>query len=75
MATRRESLHAYLLEVTRDLIGRGMLRKGSGQTLEAILKAEMNTVVQSALDDLREVGKDMVAGLITGALSGLFKRR
>jgi len=68
---RLDSLRTYLLAVTRDLISRGLIRKGAGQTLDQILKIELQTVLMHVRDDLKAIGGEMLGGFVAGAISGL----
>lgn len=70
---RRESLHAYLMDVVRDLIARGMIRSQRGQKIEDLLVAEAKIVYAAVLSDLKEVGLGVIGNVVGGALEGLFR--
>jgi hypothetical protein len=74
MSDRKDSLRAYLLDVTRDLVKRGLIRKHSGQSMSQILETEMYAVVASVIEDLKSLGGEVIGGLVQGMLSGLFGR-
>lgn len=80
---RREALRAYLLEVVRDLVLRGVLKKQQGQSLTQVLNTEMAAVLKSVQDDIVDVATEMgvqlakgIAGQVFGQiLGGLTKAR
>lgn len=64
MSKRRDALRAYLLEVTREMIGTGTIRSRRGDSLEHILSGEGARVVAGVLDDLRAIGTEMGFALV-----------
>lgn len=69
---RLDHLRSYLLEVTRDLISRGILRHGRGETLDQILRNEWQTVLRSTADDLKAMGLEAVGGLAGAFMKKVF---
>lgn len=72
---RRSALRAYLLEVTRDLLMRGIIKRQQGQTIVQVMRTEGAAVLDSVKEDLsaagRELGVKLVAGLVEQILGGL----
>ncbi|KKW46539.1 MAG: hypothetical protein UY96_C0003G0042 [Parcubacteria group bacterium GW2011_GWB1_56_8] len=75
-SARYTALRTYFLEVTRDLITRGVIRYKTGQSLETILRKEFELVLKEVSADFLSVGKDMGMGIATGfgSLIGSFIR-
>lgn len=78
MSRHREALRRYVLDVTRDLIFRGVIRNKQGQRIEEIFAKEITTVLREIEDDLLAVATDTGARIIrsaTSALETLAKRK
>jgi hypothetical protein len=72
MSKRLDHLRSYLLEVTRDLISRGMIRHRRGESLDQILRTEWQTVLHSTADDLKTMGLEAIGGLAGSFLQKVF---
>lgn len=68
---RREALRKYFLEVVRELMARGIVRRRSGQTLEQVLAAEGPRVVAALREDLAAIGLEMGAGLVQAGMRAI----
>lgn len=66
--TRKEALRAYFVEVVKDLVKRGIIRRASGQTLEQILAAESDTIIREIRQDFTGVFMEMGFGLFDAVL-------
>lgn len=66
-SNRRAALHQYFVEVARDLVSRGVLRRQRGQSLEDIARVEFVRVLQEIPADCSAVLVDLSGGLIDGA--------
>lgn len=66
MANRREILKSYFVEVARDLVARGVIRRAQGQSLEAVVRAEYRVVLQHMSADLVAVGRELGVGFLQG---------
>lgn len=75
--SRREALRAYLMEVVRDLLARGVIRQQSGQTLIQVFRAESQTILSEVSADFAAVGKEIGFSLLNGigGLVGTFFSR
>ena len=73
MNKRHEALRAYFLEVTRDLVVRGVLRKQQGQSLDEILRQEFQTVLNEVTRDFGEIAKEMGQGFVQSMI-GLVRK-
>lgn len=63
MATRHYSvLRGYVREVTRDLVERGKIRRASGQSVDVIIRQEIETVIAEVAGDVRELGVELGVG-------------
>lgn len=65
MSQHRNKLHAYLFDVTRDLLQRGAIKQKTGQSLADILKSETTIVLGEVSSDLTAVLKDVGVGLVS----------
>lgn len=67
VATRREILRSYFLDVVRDLVARGVIRKSQGQSYSDILRSETAAVLEGVTEDFaavaREIGFELGTGL------------
>lgn len=59
-------LHSYMHEVARDLIDRGQIRRRQGQSLDAVIKAESQTVIAEVANDLRTLGEELGMTILMG---------
>ena len=65
---RRETLRAYFMEVIRDLVTRGIVKRQAGQSLEETLKQELPKVLQELQADVFVVAAEMGSGLVQGLI-------
>jgi hypothetical protein len=71
MNYRRDALRAYFLEVARDLIQNGAIKRASGQSLDAIVRGEAARMIAELAEDLKSIGfegLDFGARTIEGAV-------
>ena len=73
--TRKEALEAYLTEVTRDLLLRGLIRKQSGQSMGDILAQESATILGSIARDFQDAGFSVGGSLVRHLLGAVFGQR
>ena len=71
LSSRRQALREYFIEVTRDLVARGVIRHAKGQLIDDILKTEMQVVLNEVSSDFGWVLKEMGSGLLQGVGSML----
>lgn len=69
LPARRAALREYFIEVTRDLIQRGVIRHAKGQSIDDILKTELSIVLNEVSSDFGWVLAEMGSGLLQGGLS------
>lgn len=74
MTDRRQALRDYLIEIAKDLVRRGVVRRANGQTLEDVVRTEPRAVLQQMTEDLVVVGTELGAGLALGLGSMLGTR-
>lgn len=55
----REDLHAYFQSVARKLVERGVIRRGSGQSINDIVRSELPAVLREVENDFVVVGADL----------------
>lgn len=65
MSLRRDILRGYFLEVTRDLVARGVMRRARGQSLEDILRLEAPAILREVQADFLEIGIEVGGGLLS----------
>lgn len=63
---RQKVLLDYFLDVTRDLVHRGGLRKEAGQSFIDVLKLESRAVLVEVSEDVLVVMQELGIGLIGG---------
>ena len=73
MSTRKNALRTYFHEVIRDMLVRGVIRQRSGQTLDAILRAETPVVIDGLVGDLTALAGEL--GMKAVDLARVFAER
>ena len=68
---RRAALRNYLMEVMRDLVARGVVRRAYGQRLTDVLAAEMPKIAREMEQDLAAIGLE-IGGSLLGAAARAF---
>lgn len=63
LTSRQRFLLDYLLDVTRDLVTRGTLRRATGQTILSIFKSEPRVVLSEVSEDVVAVFKELGIGM------------
>lgn len=66
LTPRQKTLLDYFLDVTRDLVHRGTLRRSAGQSFVDILKKEPHVVLTEVKNDVAVVLKELGVGLLGG---------
>jgi hypothetical protein len=64
MSRHRDKLRRYLLDVTQDLVLRGVVRRQQGQPLADVLRIECLTVLRELEGDLSAIGTELGVGLV-----------
>lgn len=52
-------LRSYVREVAKDLIERGRIRRASGQSIDMLIKREIETVIAEVAGDIRTLGVEL----------------
>jgi hypothetical protein len=55
-------LQSYVREVARDLVERGRIRQASGQSIDAIIRQEIEIVIAEVAGDVRALGAELSIG-------------
>jgi hypothetical protein len=66
MTSKREALKHYFVEVIRDLVTRGVIRRAAGEPLEDIIARESAVILAEIQQDFAAVGLEVVVGLGRG---------
>lgn len=73
MSRHRGALRFYLLNITRDLVMRGVVRHREGQLLDDVVRAEAATVIRELSEDLTAIFGEFGWG-VAGVLENLLQR-
>ncbi len=65
MSNRKQALRDYFVEVIRDLIQRGAIRRQQGQSVDDILRTEAAVVFSDVRGDFAEVAAEIGVGIAT----------
>lgn len=64
-------LRAYVTEVTRDLISRGIIRKRQGQRVDDVIRDESRTIVAEIAGDLRAIAMELGLSFVTSGVAAV----
>lgn len=64
MSDQRDDLRSYLLQIARNLVARGVVRRQQGQTIEAVLVSELPRVLSEVQQDFWFVVGELGAGFV-----------
>ena len=56
---RVTALRAYFIEVTRDLLTRGIIKRKNGESLDSLLRSEFLAVSKTLGEDLQTIGTEL----------------
>lgn len=59
-------LREYVRKVTEDLVTRGRIRRGYGQTIDAVIQQEVQTVIAEVAGDVRALAVELGVGAVFG---------
>lgn len=63
---KREALRNYFVEVVRDLVTRGVIRRAAGEPIDDIISRESVAILAEIQQDFAVVGLEVAVGLGRG---------